>query len=65
MFLEKNVISKRFFQKGKGEFSRITETIYNASIELADMCYVLPRTADSNELIVVKLKRYLKWLCLF
>ena len=60
MLLEKKVICKRVFQKGKEEFLRFTETICNASIELADICYVLPRTADSNELIVVKLKRDLK-----
>ena len=42
---------------GKGEFSRIIGSICNVPIE----AIILPRSAVSNGLIVVKLKRVLKY----
>ena len=60
--LEKILISKRILlgkiaiMNGKGKFSETKETI-----ELAGICNVLPRPADSNGLIVVKLKQDLKY----
>ena len=50
---------------GKREFAKIKGSICNIPIETADICDILPRHADSNGLIVVKLKRELKqhtWL---
>ena len=46
---------------GKGEFSKIKGSICNASIETANVCNILPRPAVSNGLILVKLKRDLKY----
>ena len=66
-FLEKKLISKKtLFKKiaityGKREFSKNKGTIFNVPIESTDICNVLPRPADSNGLIVAKLKRDLKY----
>ena len=46
---------------GKGNFSKIKGTICNIPIEKANVCNILPRPTDSNGLIVVKLKRDLKY----
>ena len=46
----------------KGEFAKIKGSICKFSIEAANICNILPRPADSNRLIVVKLKRDLKIL---
>ena len=46
---------------GKGEFSKIKGTICNVPVETSDVCKTLPRPADSNGLILVKLKRDLKY----
>ena len=65
--LERILISKRILFKkiaimhGKGEFSKIKGTICNVPIESENVCDILPRPADSNGLIVVKLKRDLKY----
>ena len=65
--LEKILISKRItFKKvaimhGKGEFAKIKGNICNIPNEAANICNILPRPADSNGLIVVKLKRDLKY----
>ena len=65
--LEKDLISKRIIFKkiaimhGKGEFAKIKGSICNIPIETANICNILPRPADSNGLIVVKLKRNLKY----
>ena len=44
---------------GKGVFAKIKGSISNVPIAAAN---ILPRPADSNELIVVKLKRDLKYI---
>ena len=46
---------------GKGEYAKIKGSICNIPIETSDICSILPRPADSNGLIVVKLKRDLKY----
>ena len=59
---EKILISNRtLFEKiaimhGKGEFAKVKGSICNIPIEATDICNILPRSADSNGLIVVKLK---------
>ena len=35
---------------GKGEFAKIKVSIGNIPIEAANICNILPRPADSNEL---------------
>ena len=42
---------------GKGEFSKIKGPVCNVSIESTDIWNILPKPADSNRLIVAKLKR--------
>ena len=42
------------------ENSKIKGSICNIPVESANICNILPRPADSNGLIVVKLKRELK-----
>ena len=42
---------------GKGEFAKINGSICNIPIEAANICKLLLKSADSNRLIVVKLKR--------
>ena len=65
--LEKVLISKRILFKeialmhGKGEFSKIKGSICNSSIETANICNILPRPTVSKGLVVVKLKRDLKY----
>ena len=65
--LENVLISKRLLFKkiaimhGKGEFSKIKGSICNIPVEAANICNILPRPAVSNGLIVVKLKRDLKY----
>ena len=47
--------------RGKGEFCKIKESICNSPIEVANICNILLRPRVSNGLIVVKLKRDLKY----
>ena len=41
---------------GKEKFSKIKGSICNIPIETSNICNILPRPTDSNELIVVKFK---------
>ena len=52
---------------GRGEFAKIKGSICNIPIKTANMCNILLRPADSNVMILLKLKRDLKYrkLCLF
>ena len=65
--LEKVLISKRILFKkiairhGKGEFSKIKENIINVPVNTENTCNRLPRSCDSNGLIIVKLKRRMKY----
>ena len=60
---EKILISKRIIFKkiaimhGKWEFAKIKGSTCNIPIEAANICNILPSLADSNGLIVVKLKQ--------
>ena len=47
--------------RGKGEFAKIKGSICNIPIETANICNILSRPVDSNRLILVKLKRDLKY----
>ena len=46
---------------GKGKLSKIKESVCNIPIETANICNILPRPAVSNGLVIVKLKRDLKY----
>ena len=46
--------------QGKRELN-IKSSICNVTIEIANICNILPRAAVSNELIVVKLKQNLNY----
>ena len=46
---------------GKEEFTKIKGSNCNIPIEAANICIILPRLVDSNGLLVVKLKRDLKY----
>ena len=52
---------------GRGEFAKTKGSICNIPIKTENVCNILLRPADSNVLIVLKLKRDLKYrrLCLF
>ena len=60
------IFKKLAIMHGKGEFAKIKGSICNILIETANIFNNLPIPADSNGLIVVKLKRDLKYreLCL-
>ena len=47
--------------RGKGEFAKIKDSICNIPIETANICNILSRPVDSSRLILVKLKRDLKY----
>ena len=55
----KRIILKKIINvwKGKREFAKIKGSICNIPIQGAYICNILLRPADSNRLIVVKLKR--------
>ena len=65
--LERILVSQRILFKKvviiheKGDFAKIRGSICNASIETSIICKVLQRAADSNGLILVKLKRHLNY----
>ena len=39
---------------GKGEFAKIKDIICNVPIETSNICKLLPRPVDSNDIILVK-----------
>ena len=45
----------------KGQFSNTKGAVCNAPVEADSMCNILPRVADSNALIFLKLKRKLSY----
>ena len=67
--LEKILVFKRLIFKriaimhGKGELAKFKASIYNIRIEATNICNILPRPADSNGLILVKLKQDLQYRC--
>ena len=46
---------------GKGEFAKIKGSICSIPTKTSNICNILPRSADSNGLILIKLKRDLKY----
>ena len=55
IFISKRIILKKIaIMHGKGEFTKIKGSIFNIPTEAANICNILSRPADSNELIVVK-----------
>ena len=65
--LEKVLISKRILFKkvavmhGKDEFAKIKGNICNIPVETDTVYNVLPRPVKNNGLVIVKLKRYLRY----
>ena len=57
----KMIFKKVAIMHGKEEFAKIKGSICNIPFEAANICNSLPRPADSNGLIVVKLKQDLKY----
>ena len=55
------IFKKIAIMHGKKEFAKIKRTICNVPIETANIYNVLPRPADSNGLILIKLKQNLKY----
>ena len=51
------VIKKIAIMYGKGEFSKIKGNI-NVPVDTENICNLLSRSCDSNDLIIVKLKRH-------
>ena len=49
-------------QSVKVKFVKTERTICNMPVESGEICDVLPRPADSNGRIGVKLKRYLRYM---
>ena len=45
----------------KGQFSKIKGAVCKVAVEADSMCNILPRGADSNGLILLKLKRKLSY----
>ena len=46
---------------GKGELAKIKGSICNVPTEASNLCEVLPRPADSNGLILIKIKKHLNY----
>ena len=65
--LEKVFISKKILFKkvakihGKGEIAKIKGKICSIPIETDTVCNVLPRPVSNNGLVLVKLKRHLRY----
>ena len=55
------LFKKVLIMHGKGQFAKIKGNIFNVPIETSNIFKVLPRPTDSNRLILVKLKRHLKY----
>ena len=64
--LEKVLIAKRLLFKKitimpRGEMENISDTICNIPIDTTNVTNMLPRAADSNGLVIIKLKRKLEY----
>ena len=58
---KRNLFKKIAITHGKGEFCKTKGSIYKVPMEASNLCNILTRSAASNGLIVVKLKRDLKY----
>ena len=55
--MSKRILFKKIaIMHGKGEFSKIKGNIINVPVETENIFNILPRSCDSNGLIIVKLK---------
>ena len=61
MIFKRILFKKIAIMHGKGEFSKIKGSICMIPIEAVNICNILPRPAVPNEIIVVKLKRDLRY----
>ena len=64
--LEKVLVAKRLLFKKitimpKSQFPKVKGAIYNFPIDSVDVSSLLPRQADSNGLMIIKLKRKLEY----
>ena len=58
VLISKRVLSKKVTIMLKGQFPKLKGSICNVPIDTADIVNVLPRGADSNGLVVVKLSYF-------
>lgn len=68
--LEKTIVARRILFKKiaimpKGQSPKLKGAICNVPINVSDIPTTLPVGADSNGIVVVKLKRKLSWTCVF
>ena len=47
----------------KSQSPKLKGTLCNVPIDAVDVCKILPRPADSNRIVIVKLKRKLQYRC--
>ena len=47
----------------KSQSAKLKGTLCNVPIDAVDVCKILPRPADSNRILIVKLKRKLQYRC--
>ena len=47
----------------KSQSAKLKGTLCNVPIDAVDVCKTLPRPADSNRIVIVKLKRKLQYRC--
>ena len=66
VFISQKILFKEIaIMHGKGKLSKIKTIIYNIPIEIANICNILPRTAVSIGLAVVKLNQDLKYRVMY
>ena len=62
LLISKRILFKKFaIMHGKGEFAKVKENICNIPVETDTVCNVLPRPVNNNGLVIVKLKRHLRY----
>ena len=59
VLISKRILFKRVAIMSKDNFPKLKGSICNVPIDTVDISDVLPREADSNDLVVIKLKRKL------
>ena len=59
VIISKGILFKKIVIMPKGQAPKLNVAICNVQLEADDVCNILPRGADSNGIIMVKLKRKL------
>ena len=59
VLIPQRILFKKVTIMSKGNFPKLKSSICNVPIDTVDISDVLPREADSNDLVVIKLKRKL------